>query len=84
MNGRRSSRRSRGQVVRIAAVADVHFGDDCSGTLRPHVERASAEVDALLIGGDLTRHGVVDEAEFLARELEGLSIPTVIVVGNHA
>ena len=83
MNGRRSSRRSRGQVARIAAVADVHFGDDCSGTLRPHVERASDEVDALLIGGDLTRHGVVEEAEFLARELEGLPLPIAVVLGNH-
>ncbi len=70
-------------MIRIGAVADVHFGDDCSGTLRPHLERAADEIDVLLIAGDLTRHGVVDEAEFLARELEQVPIPVVAVLGNH-
>lgn len=70
-------------MIRIAAVADVHFGDDCSGTLRPHVDRMSDEIDALLIAGDLTRRGSVDEAEYLATELEAAAVPVVIVLGNH-
>ena len=68
---------------RIAAVGDVHFGLDSAGTFRPHLEGLSGEADALLIAGDLTRHGLADEAAILADELDGLPFPVVAVLGNH-
>jgi Icc-related predicted phosphoesterase len=70
-------------VIRIAAVADVHFGDDARGTLRPHLEGLPDHADVLLIAGDLTRMGLVEEAEVLAEELGGLDVPIVSILGNH-
>lgn len=70
-------------MIRLAAVGDVHFGDDSAGSLRPHLEHVSDRADAFLIAGDLTRHGLADEAAVLADELRGLELPTIAVLGNH-
>jgi Icc-related predicted phosphoesterase len=70
-------------MVRVAATADVHFGHDSAGTLRPHLEHLCDRADLLLIAGDLTRCGGPDEAQVLADELRGLEIPIFAVLGNH-
>lgn len=70
-------------MIRIGATADVHFGRDSAGTLRPHLEHLPERADVLLIAGDLTRCGEPEEAQVLARELEDLPVPTVAVLGNH-
>ena len=70
-------------MIRIAAVADVHFGADSAGTMRPHLEHLPQRADVFLLGGDLTKTGRPEEAEVLARELEGLDVPIIAVLGNH-
>jgi Icc-related predicted phosphoesterase len=70
-------------MVRVAATADVHFGRDSAGTLRPHLEHLCDRADLLLLAGDLTRCGGADEAAVLADELHGLEIPIFAVLGNH-
>jgi Icc-related predicted phosphoesterase len=70
-------------VIRLAAVGDLHFGLDSSGTLRPRLEGLEDRADLLLIAGDLTKSGQPDEAAVLARELMGLPVPVVAVLGNH-
>jgi Icc-related predicted phosphoesterase len=70
-------------VIRIAAVGDVHFGDDSAGTLRPHLHNLSEQADAFLIAGDITRHGLADEAAVLAEDLRDVEVPIVAVLGNH-
>lgn len=70
-------------MIKIAATADVHFGRDSAGTLRPHLEHLSERADIFLIAGDLTRCGEPEEAKVLASELEGVDVPTVAVLGNH-
>jgi Icc-related predicted phosphoesterase len=70
-------------VIRLAAAGDVHFGLDSAGTLRPHLDQLPERADVLLLTGDLTRHGEVEEAAVLAQELEGFDIPVVTVLGNH-
>lgn len=70
-------------MIRVAAVADVHFAPDLAGTLRPHLERLPDLADVLLVAGDLTRHGHVDEAMVLAKELSGIRVPVGAVLGNH-
>jgi Icc-related predicted phosphoesterase len=70
-------------VIRLATVGDLHFGDDSEGRLRPHLEAAAGVIDLLLLAGDLTYRGRPEEAEVLARELEGLPFPMVAVLGNH-
>jgi Icc-related predicted phosphoesterase len=43
----------------------------------------SKRADVLLLAGDLTANGKLDEATALARELGGLGLPMVAVLGNH-
>ena len=70
-------------MIRLAAAGDVHFGLDSAGSLRPHLEHIADRADALLLTGDLTRHGEVEEAAVLADELDGFPLPVVTVLGNH-
>jgi Icc-related predicted phosphoesterase len=70
-------------VIRVAAVGDVHFGDDSAGRLRPHLDAAAGRIDLLLLAGDLTRRGLAAEARLLAAELRDLPLPVIAVLGNH-
>jgi Icc-related predicted phosphoesterase len=70
-------------MIRIAAVGDVHVDKDVMGRYRPALEQLPGVADALLIAGDLTRHGTVEEAKCMATEFGGLGIPVVTVLGNH-
>ncbi len=70
-------------MIRIAAVGDLHFGDDSAGTWAPHLEHLSERADVLLLAGDLTRVGHVDEARVLAEEMRDVRVPIVAVLGNH-
>jgi Icc-related predicted phosphoesterase len=70
-------------VIRVAAVGDIHLGPDSGGTLRPAFETLAECADLLLLAGDLTRHGTVEEAEVVAGEVRGLGVPVVAVLGNH-
>jgi len=70
-------------MIRIAAVGDVHVDRDVLGRFRPALEELPDRADALLIAGDLTRHGTVEEARCFATEFGGLGVPVVVVLGNH-
>ncbi|WP_186762785.1 metallophosphoesterase family protein [Lentzea tibetensis] len=70
-------------MIRIAAVGDVHLGEDARGLLRPALERVGEHADVLLLAGDLTRHGTVEEAHVVADEFADLPVPVVAVLGNH-
>ena len=69
--------------VRIAAVGDVHLAPDIQGTLRPALAGIAERADVLLLAGDLTRHGRIDEAEVVAEEFGDLDVPVLAVLGNH-
>jgi Icc-related predicted phosphoesterase len=73
------------QTVRIAAVGDLHFGRDSRDTLKPLFQAAQdARPDVLLLLGDLTDYGTVEEAQALTRELvAGIKVPMLAVLGNH-
>ena len=70
-------------MIRVAAVGDLHVGPDSAGALGEQLSAVSDKADVLLIAGDLTKSGEPEEAEALARELMGLSIRVVAVLGNH-
>ena len=70
-------------MIRIAAVGDIHMAPESQGTLRPAFETLPQCADVLLLAGDLTRHGTPEEARVVAREIEGLAVPVVAVLGNH-
>ncbi|MFF4383582.1 metallophosphoesterase [Kitasatospora sp. NPDC001547] len=70
-------------MIRLAAVGDIHLGRDSHGVLRPAFEALRERADLLLLAGDLTRHGVPEEAAVVAQEVAGLPVPVIAVLGNH-
>jgi Icc-related predicted phosphoesterase len=70
-------------LVRVAAVGDVHCTRSSQGALQPLFAQAAQIADVLLLCGDLTDYGLAEEAEVLARELAGVKMPVVGVLGNH-
>ena len=70
--------------VRIAAVADLHFGRAGTGPpLRTLFADVVEQADVLVLCGDLTDTGEPEDAKALARALSPATIPTVAVLGNH-
>ena len=72
-----------GNTVRIAAVSDVHCTKTSQGTLQPLFSQIARDADVMLICGDLTDYGLPDEAHVLLKELGGIRIPVLAVLGNH-
>jgi Icc-related predicted phosphoesterase len=64
-------------------MADLHVGRVIPGDVRRAFDRAGTEADVLALCGDLTDHGLPDEAEILGQELAALPLPVVAVLGNH-
>ena len=73
------------EVVRVAAVGDIHHGRNAAqGSLQPLFAQITESADVLVLAGDLTDYGQPDEARALAREITStLKIPCVAVLGNH-
>jgi Icc-related predicted phosphoesterase len=72
-------------VIRVAAVGDLHAGVDSVGKIAPRFEDVAVRADVLLLAGDLTRRGTIDEGKVLAEELAPVAraVPTIAVLGNH-
>ncbi|MFN8123722.1 MAG: metallophosphoesterase [Thermoleophilia bacterium] len=70
-------------MIRVAAVGDVHASDDREDLLAPGFADLDERADVLLLAGDLTRRGTREEADALGRQLLGVTIPKVAVLGNH-
>lgn len=70
-------------VVRIAAVADLHYTPEHKASLVPIVASMAEAADILLLCGDLTHHGLAEEAAELVRELGTVRVPILAVLGNH-
>src|SRR5512133_473880 len=68
---------------RLAAVADLHCRQDQHGRFRDLVKAVNGEAEGLVLAGDLTDHGTVDEAKTLAEVLALLRVPCAAVLGNH-
>lgn len=72
------------EMVRIAAVADIHVKKSSQGALQPLFAKATEDADVLLLCGDLTDYGTIEEAKILAKEItSALRIPAIGVLGNH-
>jgi len=72
------------ESLRIAAVADIHVKKTSAGALQPLFSKATETADILLLCGDLTDYGTVEEAKILAKEItSSLRIPVIGVLGNH-
>ncbi|HXH93938.1 MAG TPA: metallophosphoesterase, partial [Thermoanaerobaculia bacterium] len=72
------------ETLRIAAVADIHVKKTGQGSMQSLFAAASEQADVLLLCGDLTDYGLVEEAKVLAREITAsLRIPVIGILGNH-
>src|SRR5690348_9910629 len=70
--------------VRIGAIADLHYTKYPEPGVREMLTQAGRECDVLLLGGDLTDHGLPEEAQGLAREIHSaVGVPVIAVLGNH-
>lgn len=69
--------------LRVAAVGDLHVGEDHHQPYRDLFARISREADVLVLCGDLTNFGKTKEAEVLAADLATCAIPVIGVLGNH-
>jgi Icc-related predicted phosphoesterase len=70
-------------VVRLAAVSDLHCGKSSAGAFQALFSGISDSADVLLVCGDLTDYGLAEEARVLAKELTAVHVPIVAVLGNH-
>ncbi len=70
-------------LVRIAAAADLHTRVDSPRRIARLLGPVSGEADVLALCGDLTDHGLPEEAAVLADDLSAIGIPKVAVLGNH-
>jgi len=70
--------------LRIAAIADIHVKKTGQASLQPLFSAVSEAADVLLLCGDLTDYGLVEEARNLAKDITAfLRIPSIGVLGNH-
>ena len=70
--------------VRVAGLGDLHCGRIPANSLEPLFVQIAHDADILVLCGDLTDHGLPEEAIALTKVLTGsLKIATVAVLGNH-
>jgi Icc-related predicted phosphoesterase len=69
--------------IRIAASGDLHCREGQLGRFRKFIQHVNSVADVLLLCGDLTDHGLLQEAKTLAEELSALRVPCAAVLGNH-
>jgi Icc-related predicted phosphoesterase len=73
-----------GDVVRVAAVGDLHCGKASQGAFQSLFTRMAESADVVVMCGDLTDYGLPEEARVLAREVTTvLKLPVIAVFGNH-
>ena len=69
--------------VRVAAVGDLHCTRTSEGAFQPLFAKVAETADVLVLCGDLTDYGTAEEARVLAKELGGMKLPKIAVLGNH-
>jgi Icc-related predicted phosphoesterase len=71
------------RLAPTGAIGDLHCPKTSTAVLHPLLAHAVQSADVLVLCGDLTDHGLEDEARTLAKELSGVKIPLIAVLGNH-
>jgi uncharacterized protein len=70
-------------TLRIAAAGDVHAVEALRERLARVFAAVASDCDLVLLAGDLTTHGLPEQACVLADACSGLSVPVLAVLGNH-
>jgi uncharacterized protein len=69
--------------VRIAAIADLHCRVDTNHLIADILGGVQDVADVLVLAGDLTDTGLIEEARCLSKQLNQLHMPIIGVLGNH-
>jgi Icc-related predicted phosphoesterase len=69
--------------LRIAATGDIHCRDSNREAVIDSFAQLDDEVDLVLVAGDLTSHGRLEEAEILCEAASATAAPVYAVLGNH-
>ncbi len=69
--------------VRIAAIADFHARLDRPFPFPALLSAVPEQADLLLIAGDLTDNGRLEEFALVGNALRDIGVPVVVVPGNH-
>ena len=70
-------------AIRIAAAGDIHISSGNVDRVADAFRRVASDADMILLAGDLTSHGQLEEAQLLADICRPLELPVVAVLGNH-
>src|SRR5437899_5423486 len=71
------------KTIRVAAAGDIHAGSAERDRVTEAFSRVEEQADLILLAGDLTQHGQVDEVCVVADACRELQVPVVAVLGNH-
>ena len=71
------------KTIRVAAAGDIHAGSGDSDRVRDAFRRVEEQADLIVLAGDLTQHGQMDEICVVADACRELELPVVAVLGNH-
>jgi len=69
--------------IRLAVVADIHWHAERRPSYRHHFDQVHEVADILVLPGDLTGQGLLEEARSLCQQLRRVTIPIIAVLGNH-
>jgi Icc-related predicted phosphoesterase len=69
--------------LRVAATGDIHCRDSNREAVVESFARLDDDVDLVLVAGDLTSHGRLEEAEILCEAAAATQAPVYAVLGNH-
>jgi Icc-related predicted phosphoesterase len=70
-------------TIRIAAAGDIHAAEELRDRLERVFRAIAEEADLVLLAGDLTTHGLPEQAAVLGDACAGMPTPVVAVLGNH-
>jgi Icc-related predicted phosphoesterase len=70
-------------TLKVAAAGDIHAGVGDGDRVRDAFRDVANEADLIVLAGDLTQHGQVDEVCVVADACRDIDVPVVAVLGNH-
>jgi len=69
--------------IRVAATGDIHAAEPLGNHIRRSFAAVAEDTDLVLLAGDLTTHGLPEQAAVLAEACRGLPTRILAVLGNH-
>jgi Icc-related predicted phosphoesterase len=69
--------------VKVLAIGDIHCRIETPDLMQKLIGDLDQDFDVLLLAGDLTDNGQLEEAQVLVNQLKTISVPILAILGNH-